>query len=185
MSQDHVLVFVATHGPGPYPCLFCGEDVEMLKRSGGLGMVVHHLDHDRRHNEPANLAALHASCHGRHHLTLKWQQPGERGRRVPNISKAATGRKHPEDCTHCVKVRAKAGVKHPKDCGHCAAVRGSKRPDVSERLTGQPGYWTGKTMSAEHKRHIGEAARGRRRTPAERAAISEGQKRSWERRRAS
>lgn len=54
-------VFFAAHGFGPYACHFCDELVEFER------VLVHHLDHDRSNNAPANLAAAHGPCHTSHH----------------------------------------------------------------------------------------------------------------------
>jgi hypothetical protein len=116
---------------------------------------VHHLDHNHDNNDPDNLAATHTGCHTSYHQSIRWRSPEER------FKQGAHSR----------------GKKHPPDCGHCAAVRGKKRPDTSVRMKGNQ-YW--KALPAERR---AESQRGRKRSAAERLAISEGVKKSWERRR--
>lgn len=77
--RDHVILFVAHNGPGPYPCTFCDEPVPLTVGRHGKGtLAVHHLDHDDENNDPLNLAAAHFECHSRHHTQGGWMPPDKR-----------------------------------------------------------------------------------------------------------
>ena len=71
MRKMYHALFFAANGIGPYPCCFCGHDVEMND------VVVHHVDGDHANDVVENLAAAHTGCHTRYHNT---------GRRRPDIS---------------------------------------------------------------------------------------------------
>jgi hypothetical protein len=72
--------FVDHAGPGPWPCVFCGEAVEPEEAEPRRRLVVHHLDHDRSNGAPENLSASHRGCHQSHHLRLHWQRIRAEGR---------------------------------------------------------------------------------------------------------
>ena len=78
-------VFFANNGAGPYVCFFCKEDVMFLE------VIVHHKDHDKTNDEPANLAPCHRLCHNGHHFKDLWNGKKEellasetRGHNVPH-----------------------------------------------------------------------------------------------------
>jgi HNH endonuclease len=72
VSVSYRSIFEDHYGPWPHPCHFCGDLVE-----DGKGSVVHHIDHDRRHNDPSNLSAAHDSCHRSYHSRLTVAQEQE------------------------------------------------------------------------------------------------------------
>jgi hypothetical protein len=56
------------HGPGPWPCFFCGEPVlPWPDEKGKRRQLVHHIDEDQSNDAPENLTASHWCCHSKYH----------------------------------------------------------------------------------------------------------------------
>ncbi len=69
MQPSHK-VWLAAHGPGPWPCTFCGDPVPKLGGRGRKGPpagVIHHDDHNHGNDAITNLRAAHYICHLRYH----------------------------------------------------------------------------------------------------------------------
>ena len=52
-------------------CYFCNEPINpeaFVEGNTGDGILLHHKDHDRSHNEPSNLGIAHRTCHRKHHI---------------------------------------------------------------------------------------------------------------------
>jgi 5-methylcytosine-specific restriction endonuclease McrA len=56
------------HNKRPHKCAYCGKPIEADSDiSGATTLVIHHLDGDRKNNDPKNLVAMHRGCHTRKH----------------------------------------------------------------------------------------------------------------------
>jgi hypothetical protein len=94
-------LFFANNGSGPYPCDFCGKDVDFD------AVTVHHRDHDFTNNHPDNLGACHKRCHNAHHFYDMWES--YKDRKVGFASPTAGHRKpHSEATKEKLRVASRA-----------------------------------------------------------------------------
>lgn len=68
-------LFFAIHGPGPYICFDCKEEVEFDE------VHIHHLDSDHKNDAVENLAPAHDACHQRYHGRVRVQSEETRTKR--------------------------------------------------------------------------------------------------------
>jgi hypothetical protein len=77
-------VFFKANPEGPWPCHFCGEDIEDYQK-----VTVHHLDENKRHNRIKNLVGAHRSCHIRDHALR--QSPEKRALIAAGVKRSWVG----------------------------------------------------------------------------------------------
>lgn len=76
-SAQHREIFYAFHGPGPYECYLCGEEVlawwdrEPDTERSTSSLAIHHIDEDHDNNCPENLTATHYGCHMKLHRAIR------------------------------------------------------------------------------------------------------------------
>ncbi len=125
--------FLAGHGPGPWPCHFCGESITEAggRRLERQSLVIHHLDEDRSNGAPSNLVAAHHGCHVSFH---------RQGEKHPLYGK-------PRSAETRAKMRESMTGWHPTP---------EQRAKLSEALRGRP-------TSPETRAKISAALRGKHR----------------------
>lgn len=135
-------MFFAVWGSGPWPCCFCGDDVEIVV------VHIHHINGDHADDRCANLAPIHPSCHKRHHDRAK---PRARMQRKPMTDE--TRRRISE--AHRVSPKAAEARKLV-----IASNRGSKRTDAARARMSASGKAKAKPTDAT-RLALSEAARKR------------------------
>lgn len=76
-NAQHREVFYAFHGPGPYKCYLCGEEVlawwdrEPDTEREVFALAIHHIDENHDNNVPENLTAVHYGCHIKLHRSTR------------------------------------------------------------------------------------------------------------------
>lgn len=94
-SGRAVLVFAATSMPQPWPCYFCGDEIEIKLKTRGCGShgrnaCLHHIDGDHENNDPANWAWAHNSCHVSFHVRGSKRSQRHRQRIADSLRKPKT-----------------------------------------------------------------------------------------------
>jgi hypothetical protein len=132
---EHRVVWEAVNGPMP------------------PGSAIHHIDHDKTNNAPANLTLVFSNAE--HHRRYHARRPATHGTR---LSAALKGK--PKSPEHAAKIAAalRGKRKSPEHRAKLSAsLLGRSRPDISAALTGKR-----RDLTPEQRARLADAIAGRR-----------------------
>jgi len=71
---------------GPWTCAYCNRRITKGFALGGRDtLVIHHVDHDEKNNDPENLVPMHRECHIKHHHIGKKRTKADRAKQSATL----------------------------------------------------------------------------------------------------